>query len=62
MDTEGSLFQHTYDIRTTDMAYQWKLEESFGVKMTAEDEVFHYDNCYGSYIEKFTVCECPKYE
>ena len=36
------------DIRTTGMAYQRKLEESFGVKMAAE-EAFHYDNCYGSY-------------
>ena len=31
------------------MAYQQKLEESFSVKMTAEDKAFHYDNCYGSY-------------
>ena len=38
-----------YDIRTTDMAYQRKLEESFGVKITAEDEAFHYNNCYGYY-------------
>ena len=36
-------------IRTTDMAYQRKLEDSFGVKMAAGDEAFHYDNCNRSY-------------
>jgi hypothetical protein len=38
-----------YDVRTQDKAYQKKLEEHFGVKMTAEDEEFYRDNCHGSY-------------
>jgi hypothetical protein len=38
-----------YNVRTQDKAYQKKLEEHFGVKMTTEDEEFYRDKCHVSY-------------
>ena len=60
-DFNKCIRSRAYDIKITDMAYQWKLEESFGVKMTAEDKAFYYDNCYGSYSAICTSTVSPKW-
>ena len=48
-DFNRRLTANAFDIRTTDKAYQSKMEFTSGVKMVEEDELFYLDNCCGSY-------------
>ncbi|ESP00784.1 hypothetical protein LOTGIDRAFT_173051 [Lottia gigantea] len=41
---------HAYDIRSKSIEYDGQLAKEYGVRMTMEDQVFWYDNCYGDYI------------
>ena len=41
--------KNAYNIRTNNSAYQKKLEDIYGVKMTKEVDQFFNDNCFGDY-------------
>ena len=49
-----SLTIKSYDIRTDNTEYQQKYEEKCQAKMTDNYNVFHYDDCHGTF--KFTCC------
>ena len=41
-----------YDIRSKDKAYEKWLENEFGVKITAEEELYYQNNCFGDWTTK----------
>ena len=41
-----------YDIRSEDKAYEKRLENEFGVKVTAEEELYYQNNCFGDWTAK----------
>ena len=48
-DFNNRMGTNEYDIRAKSAAYQQKLEQQFGVKMTLEEEAFYQDNSLGKY-------------
>ena len=49
-----------YNIRSDDKLYEKRLEKEYGVKVTAEEELYYKDNCFGAWNARSTGID-PKW-